>query len=96
MFQPGQHVVVITPKSCDKDDYVEFLGKDVKITRMHHEELSYPLPMSNSAVDGVFSYSLSMTAHGPTIMEEIVRVLKPGGKIILREVVTDDEVSFMQ
>jgi SAM-dependent methyltransferase len=92
MFQPEQHVVVITPKAFEKDSEItEFLGKNLKITKIHHEDLSSGLSLPASSADAVFSYSASMKNHTPTLLAEVARVLKPGGKFIMREIVTNDE-----
>jgi len=81
---------------CDDIKIFEAIGRCLKAVKNYNFSLSggygsrlmypYYIPMSNSTVDIVTCIEgLSSVRHPLLVMYEIFRVLKPGGKILIRE-----------
>ena len=75
----------LTPEFCDAARHLtQLLGLGTKVDFQQGDALKMPFP--DSSFDGAFSMNVSMNiADKPALYNEIRRVLKPGGWLLLSE-----------
>lgn len=108
MQKNGDLTVVLLPKAEASSAGGFTLPAGAETKRFSHEELvDGKIPLASSSVriqfdgycsliviqvDALFSLA-SASQHSPALLDEIVRVLKPGSRFTMREVVSKEKVS---